>query len=179
MACGFLERIALVCGDEIFALRIDHKYNFVFQKLHPDRKDVAMKADEEARAKMAAGMQMQQELLREDRELPWNDLQKMQEQQAQQQEMEERKRVMVRSILEPEALERLHRIGLVKPEKKEQVELMLIQQAQSGRISEKMTDAQLSQLMEKMSASVTTTSSVKIQRKRRDEDDDDIDLDNL
>lgn len=128
-----------------------------------------MKADEEARAKMAAGMQMQQE----------NDLQKMQEQQAQQQEMEERKRVMVRSILEPEALERLHRIGLVKPEKKEQVELMLIQQAQSGRISEKMTDAQLSQLMEKMSASVTTTSSVKIQRKRRDEDDDDIDLDNL
>ena len=32
-----------------------------------------------------------------------NDLQKMQEQQAQQQEMEERKRVMVRSILEPEA----------------------------------------------------------------------------
>lgn len=141
--------------------------DFVFQQLHPDL--VAMKADEEARAKMAAGMQMQQE----------NDLQKMQEQQAQQQEMEERKRVMVRSILEPEALERLHRIGLVKPEKKEQVELMLIQQAQSGRISEKMTDAQLSQLMEKMSASVTTTSSVKIQRKRRDEDDDDIDLDNL
>lgn len=27
---------------------------------------------------------------------------------------------MIRSILEPEALERLHRIGLVKPEKKEQ-----------------------------------------------------------
>eukprot|EP00434_Breviolum_minutum_P027597 symbB.v1.2.024409.t1/scaffold2220.1/size89589/4 len=126
-----------------------------------------MKADEEARAKMAAGMQMQQE----------NDLQKMQEKQAQQQEMEERKRIMIRSILEPEALERLHRIGLVKPEKKEQVELMLIQQAQSGRISEKMTDSQLSQLMEKMSA--TTTSTVKIQRKRRDEDDDDIDLDNL
>ena len=50
-----------------------------------------------------------------------NDLQKMQEQQAQQQEMEERKRIMIRSILEPEALERLHRIGLVKPEKKEQV----------------------------------------------------------
>lgn len=33
---------------------------------------------------------------------------------------QERKRIMIRSILEPEALERLHRIGLVKPEKKEQ-----------------------------------------------------------
>eukprot|EP00913_Durusdinium_trenchii_P004029 g3731.t1 len=131
-----------------------------------------MKADEEARAKMAAGMQMQQ-----DGRWQESDLQKMQEQKAQQQEMEERKRIMIRSILEPEALERLHRIGLVKPEKKEQVELMLIQQAQSGRISEKMTDAQLSQLMEKMSAA-STSSSVKIQRKRRDEEDD-IDLDNL
>ncbi|CAJ1387910.1 unnamed protein product [Effrenium voratum] len=99
-----------------------------------------MKADEEARAKMAAGMQMQQE----------SDLQKMHEQKQQQQEMEERKRIMVRSILEPEALERLSRIGLVKPEKKDQVEMMLLQQAQSGRITEKISDSQLSQLIEKM-----------------------------
>lgn len=126
-------------------------------------------ADEEARAKMAAGMQMQQD----------SDLQKMQEQQAQKQEMEERKRIMIRSILEPEALERLSRIGLVKPEKKEQVEMMLLQQAQSGRVTEKITDGQLSQLMEKMSAAQPTTSAVKIQRKRRDDDDDDLDLDNL
>ncbi|CAJ1329201.1 unnamed protein product [Effrenium voratum] len=127
-----------------------------------------MKADEEARAKMAAGMQMQQE----------SDLQKMHEQKQQQQEMEERKRIMVRSILEPEALERLSRIGLVKPEKKDQVEMMLLQQAQSGRITEKISDSQLSQLIEKMSAASGTGGSIKIQRKRRDEEDD-IDLDNL
>ncbi|OLP93784.1 hypothetical protein AK812_SmicGene24273 [Symbiodinium microadriaticum] len=80
-------------------------------------------ADEEARAKMAAGMQMQQD----------SDLQKMQEQQAQKQEME----VSFVGLEEgfDKALERLSRIGLVKPEKKEQ---------------EKITDGQLSQLMEKM-----------------------------
>mmetsp|Transcript_6537 Transcript_6537/g.17686 ORF Transcript_6537/g.17686 Transcript_6537/m.17686 type:complete len:129 (-) Transcript_6537:78-464(-) len=128
-----------------------------------------MKRGEELRAKQMAGMQAAQEA----------EVSKMQEQQQQQQEMEERKRVMIRQLLEPDALERLNRVGLVKPEKRQQLEAVILSFAQSGQLTEKMGDGALIQLIEKVDAQRSTTSSVKIQRKRRDDDDDDIDLDNL
>lgn len=130
----------------------------------------AMNAAEERRAKEMATKQAASE----------QDMQKMAEQRQQQQEMEEKKRVMVRSLLEPEALERLNRLGMVKPEKQQHIEAMLLHLAQSGQIQEKVGDAGLVQIIEKVDASRPSTSSVKFQRKRRgDDDEDDIDLDNL
>mmetsp|Transcript_44104 Transcript_44104/g.101831 ORF Transcript_44104/g.101831 Transcript_44104/m.101831 type:complete len:128 (+) Transcript_44104:81-464(+) len=127
-----------------------------------------MDAKEEAQAKKLAQMQVGQE----------TEMRKMEEQRQKQMEMEERKRVMIRSLLEPEALERLSRIGLVKPEKQQQVEALILQSAQSGMVQEKISEGQLVGMLEKIDA-VKTAPSVKIQRKRRDDDDDDIDLDNL
>mmetsp|Transcript_61045 Transcript_61045/g.132344 ORF Transcript_61045/g.132344 Transcript_61045/m.132344 type:complete len:127 (-) Transcript_61045:167-547(-) len=126
-----------------------------------------MDANEENRARQQANMQASQE----------GELQKMQEREQQRKEMEERKRMMIRQILEPEALERLSRIGLVKPEKKEQMEATILQIAQSGQLQEKMSESMLIQLMERADAQVQQ-STVKFRRKPRD-DDDDIDLDNL
>mmetsp|Transcript_53536 Transcript_53536/g.120814 ORF Transcript_53536/g.120814 Transcript_53536/m.120814 type:complete len:129 (-) Transcript_53536:84-470(-) len=128
-----------------------------------------MNKDEEMRAKQMAAMQAGQD----------SELSKMQEQEQKRQEMEERKRVMIRQILEPDALERLNRVGLVKPEKRQQLEAVLLNLAQSGQIQEKMSDGALIQIIEKVDAQRSTTSSVRIQRKRRDDSDDDIDLDNL
>mmetsp|Transcript_46948 Transcript_46948/g.82037 ORF Transcript_46948/g.82037 Transcript_46948/m.82037 type:complete len:80 (+) Transcript_46948:2-241(+) len=78
----------------------------------------------------------------------------------------------------PEALERLSRLGMVKPEKQQQIEMMLLQLAQSGQIQEKLSDAALVQIMERADAQ-RASSTIKFQRKRRDDSDDDIDLDNL
>mmetsp|Transcript_79610 Transcript_79610/g.170717 ORF Transcript_79610/g.170717 Transcript_79610/m.170717 type:complete len:129 (-) Transcript_79610:146-532(-) len=128
-----------------------------------------MKADEEARAKQAAMGQAGQEA----------QLEKMQEQQRQQQAQEEQKRIMIRQLLDADALERLNRLGLVKPEKKLQVEGAILQMAQGGQMMEKMSDTALTNLIEKVNTATKPQTSVKFQRKRRDDDDSDIDLDNL
>mmetsp|Transcript_14399 Transcript_14399/g.26524 ORF Transcript_14399/g.26524 Transcript_14399/m.26524 type:complete len:128 (+) Transcript_14399:70-453(+) len=127
-----------------------------------------MDAKEEAQAKKLAQMQAGQEA----------EMRKVEEQRQKQQEMEERKRIMIRSLLEPEALERLNRIGLVKPDKQQQIEALILQSAQSGMVQEKISEGQLVGMLEKIDGAKTAP-SVKIQRKRRDDDDDDIDLDNL
>mmetsp|Transcript_63284 Transcript_63284/g.150943 ORF Transcript_63284/g.150943 Transcript_63284/m.150943 type:complete len:128 (-) Transcript_63284:102-485(-) len=127
-----------------------------------------MDAKEEAQAKKLAQMQAAQE----------GEMRKAEEQKQRQQEMEERKRIMIRQLLEPDALERLNRIGLVKPEKQMQMEAFILQTAQSGMVQEKISEAQLVSMLEKLDGTKTAP-SVKIQRKRRDDDDDDIDLDNL
>jgi len=129
-----------------------------------------MKAGEEQRAKELAGMQAAQD----------SDLAKMQEQQQQKAEMDERKRIMVRQILEPEALERLNRVGLVKPEKQQKLEERLIMLAQSGQMSEKVSDSQLVMMIEKLDQiQAPASGKIKFHRKRPDDDEDDIDLDNL
>mmetsp|Transcript_75429 Transcript_75429/g.137860 ORF Transcript_75429/g.137860 Transcript_75429/m.137860 type:complete len:128 (-) Transcript_75429:101-484(-) len=127
-----------------------------------------MDASEEARAKHAANASVQQDA----------QIKQMQEQQAQQQEMEERKRVMIRTLLEPDANERLGRIELVKPELKQRVEGLILNMANQGAIQEKVSEAQLMQLLEKVGDAVKPQTKVKIIRKR-DDSDDDIDLDNL
>merc|ERR1711924_6923 len=101
-----------------------------------------------------------------------------QEHAEKQAEMEERKRGMIRQLLEPDALERLHRIGLAKPENQLQIEAMILNAATKGGIQEKISEPALIAMLEQIEGSTKTT-SVKIQRKRRDDSDDDIDLDNL
>mmetsp|Transcript_56217 Transcript_56217/g.130976 ORF Transcript_56217/g.130976 Transcript_56217/m.130976 type:complete len:132 (+) Transcript_56217:123-518(+) len=131
-----------------------------------------MNKDEEMRAKQLAGMQAAND----------SELAKMQEQEQKRQEMEEQRRVLIRQLLDAEALERLNRVGLVKPEKRQQIEAAILGSAQSGQITEKLSDGALIKLIEKVDAATKpagSTGSVKFHRKQRADSDDDIDLDNL
>ena len=72
------------------------------------------------------------------------------------QEFEAKKSAVLRVILTPEARTRLSNIKMVKPEFAEQLELQLIQLAQSGRIRIPITDEQLKSIL------------VELQSRRRD-----------
>ncbi len=75
--------------------------------------------------------------------------QQMQQQQMQQ-EMESQKRQLMMQILTPEARSRLANLRLTKPEFVDQIELQLIQLAQSGRMKGKIDDAQLKVLLQQI-----------------------------
>jgi programmed cell death protein 5 len=85
---------------------------------------------------------------------------KLAELQAQAQEEEARKEQLAQAeaqikeilgkILTPDARARLSNIKMAKPEYAAQVELLLIQLAQSGQIKAQITDAQLKALLAKM-----------------------------
>jgi programmed cell death protein 5 len=61
--------------------------------------------------------------------------------------VEDAKQAALRIILEPEARQRLANIRMIKPEFAEQLEVQLIQLAQSGRVKVPITDLQLKQLL--------------------------------
>ncbi|MCJ7634933.1 DNA-binding protein [Candidatus Bathyarchaeota archaeon] len=73
-----------------------------------------------------------------------------QSQSQQQVEFDKQKQSLLRQIMMPEARERLARIRLVKPEFVEQLELQLIQAAQSGKIRLPITDELLKELLTKL-----------------------------
>jgi programmed cell death protein 5 len=62
-------------------------------------------------------------------------------------EVDARKEALLRQILSPEARQRLTNLKMVKRDFTEQLELQLIQLAQTGRISLPMSDAQLKQIL--------------------------------
>jgi programmed cell death protein 5 len=70
-----------------------------------------------------------------------------QKQAQQEQELEAQKQALLRQILTPEARQRLTNLALIKPEFTEQLELQLIQLAQSGRLQTPVSDTQLKQLL--------------------------------
>lgn len=84
-------------------------------------------------------------------------LAEMQEQQATSQMQEEQKaaleaqkQAILRQILTEEARQRLTNVKLVRPELAEAVEVRLIQLAQQGAINDKLSDAQLKDILRKI-----------------------------
>ncbi len=78
------------------------------------------------------------------------------DQQAMQAELERQERIksqmqmVLMSILEPDARERLNTIKLTKPDFANAVEQQLVQLAQTGRLKNKITDSQLKELLRQL-----------------------------
>ena len=87
--------------------------------------------------------------------------------------MREQRKAILGQILTNEAKERLANIAVVKPEKAEKLEMLLIQNAQRGKLTGKITEAQMIDVLEQVSESeVKPATTIKYQRKRFDDDDD-------
>jgi programmed cell death protein 5 len=67
-----------------------------------------------------------------------------------QQQVERQKQAIIRKILTPEARQRLTNIRMVKPEFAEELEMQLIQLAQSGRLQSQVTDEQLKKTLQQL-----------------------------
>jgi programmed cell death protein 5 len=63
------------------------------------------------------------------------------------QQLEAQKQELLRQILSPEARQRLTNLKMIKPEFTEQLELQLIQLAQTGKLPIPLSDAQLKQIL--------------------------------
>ena len=68
------------------------------------------------------------------------------------QQMEQQKQAMLRSILTPEARQRLANLKMVKPEFTDQLELQLIQLAQQAKIPVPLADEQLKKILIQLQA---------------------------
>ena len=79
-------------------------------------------------------------------------LDEQQHQAEQRRRYEAQKRLAILQIMTPEARSRLANIRAAKPEFAEQLELQLIQLAQSGRMGSKITDAQLREILGRLQA---------------------------
>ncbi len=73
--------------------------------------------------------------------------------QMKEQEVNAQIQLIVNKLMEPEARERLSNIRLVKPEFARQVEILLIQMYQSGRLGNKLDDPTFKTLLEKLASS--------------------------
>jgi len=80
------------------------------------------------------------------------NMEEQQRQAEQRRQFEIQKKLAILQIMTPEARSRLANIRAVKPEFAEQLELQLIQLAQSGRLGSKITDAQLRDILAKLQA---------------------------
>jgi programmed cell death protein 5 len=74
----------------------------------------------------------------------------MEEQDAQQKDFEEKKKMILRTILTSKAKERLGNIKVARPEIAENIENQLIMLAQSGRLENKINDEQLRAILQKI-----------------------------
>lgn len=72
------------------------------------------------------------------------------EQERQQEEFEEQKKQILRTILTPAARERLGNIKVARPEIAEQIETQLIMLVQRGQLKKKINDKQFRELLSKL-----------------------------
>lgn len=79
-------------------------------------------------------------------------VEEQQGQAEQRRQYEVQKRLAILQIMTPEARSRLANIRAAKPEFAEQLELQLIQLAQSGRLGSKITDVQLRDILSRLQA---------------------------
>ena len=79
-----------------------------------------------------------------------------------QQQIEVQKQTLLRRILSTKARQRLANLKMVKPEFSEQIELQLIQLAQTGRLKIPVTDDQLKEILARLQ---TQRRDIKIRRK--------------
>ncbi|UCB59848.1 MAG: DNA-binding protein [Candidatus Bathyarchaeota archaeon] len=79
-----------------------------------------------------------------------------------QQQVEIQKQTLLRRILSAEARQRLTNLKMVKPQFAEQIELQLIQLAQSGRLRIPVTDSQLKEILAQLQS---RRRDIKIRRK--------------
>jgi programmed cell death protein 5 len=63
------------------------------------------------------------------------------------QQIEQQKQALLSKILAPEARQRLNNLKMVKKDFAEQIELQLIEMAQTGRLPIPLSDAQLKQIL--------------------------------
>jgi programmed cell death protein 5 len=73
-----------------------------------------------------------------------------QEELERQQKQKSQIQMLLMQVLEPDARERLNTIKLTKPEFAASVEQQLVSLAQSGRVKNKITDAQLKELLRQL-----------------------------
>ena len=73
-----------------------------------------------------------------------------QEELERQQKQKSQIQMLLMQVLEPDARERLNTIKLTKPEFAASVEQQLVSLAQSGRLKNKITDAQLKELLRQL-----------------------------
>ena len=73
-----------------------------------------------------------------------NDEQRQSQEEAQ---FESQKQALLAKILSPEARQRLNNLKMVKPEFAEQIELQLIQMAQTNKLPIPLSDAQLKSIL--------------------------------
>ncbi|KAL7790768.1 DNA-binding TFAR19-related protein [Trichoderma ceciliae] len=81
---------------------------------------------------------------------------------------------MLNQILHPEAADRLGRIRLVKEQRATDIENRLITLAQTGQLRQKVTEAQLKDLLTAVSDNQEQEKIVVSRRKGWDDDDDDL-----
>ena len=77
-------------------------------------------------------------------------------------------------ILEPDAADRIGRIRMVKASRAEDVETRLIMLARSGQLRNRVTEAQLKDILNALSEQQQEAEKVTVQRKRGGWDDDDL-----
>lgn len=69
------------------------------------------------------------------------------EKQSQEEQIEAQKQALMRQLLTPEARQRLTNLKMIKPEFTEQIELQIIQLAQTGKLPIPISDTQLKQIL--------------------------------
>ena len=70
--------------------------------------------------------------------------------QSQEEQLEAQKQSLLRQILSPEARQRLTNLKMIKPEFTEQLELQIIQLAQTGKLPIPLSDAQLKKILQQL-----------------------------